>query len=106
MRRRERSRIMRFILAQFVVRCGPRLAVARRSRHDGRPGRTKRRTKRCDVMNVRTTILGLLLCVTAMPAGAGERERLTIRVSPAVSFAPANLVVRATIAADAENRTV
>jgi len=57
-------------------------------------------------MNLRATILGVLLCVTAMPAGAGERERLTLRVSPAVAFAPANLVVRATVASDAENRTV
>lgn len=41
-----------------------------------------------------------------MPVGAGERERLTVRVSPAVSFAPANLIVRATIEADAQNRAV
>ena len=38
------------------------------------------------------------------PLGAGER--LTLRVSPAVSFAPANLVVRATIQADRANRSV
>src|SRR5262245_59280713 len=60
-------------------------------------------------MSLRATVLGVLLCVTsvpAMPAGAGERERLTLRVSPAVSFAPANLVVRATIPADADNRAV
>jgi hypothetical protein len=57
-------------------------------------------------MSFRATVLGLLLCVTAMPVGAGERERLTLRVSPAVSFAPANLVVRATIASDADNRAV
>jgi len=41
-----------------------------------------------------------------MPVVAGEHERMTIRVSPAVSFAPANLVVRATIAADPDNRAV
>lgn len=57
-------------------------------------------------MSLKATVLGFLVCVTAMPAGAGERERLTLRVSPAVSFAPANLVVRATIAADADNRVV
>jgi hypothetical protein len=57
-------------------------------------------------MSFRATVLGFLLCVTAMPAGAGEPERLTLRVSPAVAFAPANLVVRATIAASADNRTV
>ena len=33
-------------------------------------------------------------------------DRLTLRVSPAVAFAPANLVVRATIAADQSNRAV
>ena len=42
--------------------------------------------------------------MTAGPLGAGER--LVLRVSPAVSFAPANLVVRATIQADAANRAV
>ena len=41
-----------------------------------------------------------------MPAGAGEPDRMTMRVSPAVSFAPANLVVRATIAANDENRSI
>jgi hypothetical protein len=38
----------------------------------------------------------------AMPVGAGDR--LTLKVSPAVSFAPANLVVRTMIEADKENR--
>jgi len=36
----------------------------------------------------------------------GARERMTLKVSPAVSFAPANLVVRTTIEADADNRSV
>jgi hypothetical protein len=45
----------------------------------------------------------LLLAGTA-PMGAGER--ITLKVSPAVAFAPANLVVRATILADADNRAV
>jgi len=36
----------------------------------------------------------------------GAGERLTLKVSPAVSFAPANLVVRTTILADADNRAV
>src|SRR5438270_3670351 len=57
-------------------------------------------------MNARTLVLGLTMCAAAMPVGAGQPERLTIRVSPAVSFAPANLVVRATITADANNRAV
>ena len=40
----------------------------------------------------------------ALPLGA--RERLTMRVSPAVSFAPANLVVRTMVEADADNRLI
>src|SRR5262249_11208265 len=36
----------------------------------------------------------------------GAGERMTLRVSPAVSFAPANLIVRAQIEADADNRAV
>ena len=42
--------------------------------------------------------------IAVSPLGAGER--LTLRVSPSVSFAPANLVVRAVIEADAANRAV
>jgi len=38
------------------------------------------------------------------PASAGER--LTIKVSPSVAFAPANLVVRTTIEADTRNRAI
>ena len=37
---------------------------------------------------------------------AGVSEKLTLRVTPAVAFAPANLIVRATIAADPGNRAV
>ena len=36
----------------------------------------------------------------------GAGERITLKVSPAVAFAPAHLVVRATILADPENRAV
>jgi len=57
-------------------------------------------------MRVRTAALGLLVCLLSLPAGAGEPDRLTLRVSPAVSFAPANLVVRATITASADNRAM
>jgi hypothetical protein len=57
-------------------------------------------------MKVRVAFLGLLMCTAALPVGAGESDRLTLRVSPAVAFAPANLVVRATIAADESNRAV
>jgi len=57
-------------------------------------------------MKVKVAFLGLLMCTAAWPAGAGESDRMTLRVSPAVAFAPANLVVRATIAADESNRAV
>jgi hypothetical protein len=55
-------------------------------------------------MKVRVVLLGILMLAGTMPLGAGER--LTLKVSPAVAFAPANLVVRATILADADNRAV
>ena len=42
--------------------------------------------------------------MTATPLGAGER--LTLKVSPAVAFAPANLIVRAMIVADPDNRAI
>jgi hypothetical protein len=57
-------------------------------------------------MKVRFALLGLLLFSSTLPLGAGAREPLAVRVSPAVSFAPANLIVRATIEADASNRSV
>ena len=44
------------------------------------------------------------MLTTTLPLGAGER--ITIKVSPAVSFAPANLIVRTMIVADADNRAV
>jgi hypothetical protein len=42
--------------------------------------------------------------LTTPPARAGER--MTMNVSPSVAFAPANLIVRAVIPADPENRAV
>ena len=44
------------------------------------------------------------MLITTLPVGAGER--ISVKVSPAVAFAPANLVVRALIEADQENRAV
>jgi hypothetical protein len=41
-----------------------------------------------------------------LPQVSGAGEPIAIRVSPAVSFAPANLVVQTTIEADAGNRAV
>ena len=36
----------------------------------------------------------------------GAGERITLKVTPSVAFAPANLIVRAMIPADADNRAV
>lgn len=55
-------------------------------------------------MKMRALFVGMLLASATLPLGAGER--ITMKVSPAVSFAPANLVVRATIECDADNRAV
>jgi hypothetical protein len=55
-------------------------------------------------MKVRAVLFGILMLTSALPLGAGQR--LVLKVSPAVSFAPANLIVRATILADADNRAV
>ena len=44
------------------------------------------------------------MLASTLPIGAGER--MTLKVSPAVAFAPANLVVRATVVADADNRAI
>ena len=48
----------------------------------------------------------LLTLTIAAPTFATAKESLSIRVSPAVSFAPANLVIRTTIEPDAINRAV
>jgi hypothetical protein len=56
------------------------------------------------LMKARACVLGILMAITSLPLGAGER--ITMKVSPAVAFAPANLVVRATIEVDADNRAV
>lgn len=58
-------------------------------------------------MNVRVSLLGLLMCTTAMPVGAGEGGNgIALRVAPSVAFAPANLVVRATIPVNESNRAI
>src|SRR4051794_14733040 len=59
--------------------------------------------RRKDNMKGRVLACGIFMMAVS-PLGAGER--LTLRVSPSVSFAPANLVVRAVIEADAANRAV
>ena len=55
-------------------------------------------------MKVRAALFGMLMLTTTLPLGAGER--MTMKVSPAVAFAPANLIVRAMIVADADNRAM
>ena len=57
-------------------------------------------------MKLQSVLLAVLISAAALPAGAREPDRLTLRVSPAISFAPANLIVRATIPADSGNRAV
>ena len=47
-----------------------------------------------------------IVMLTAIRPAAGDRSRLTVRVSPAVAIAPADLTVRATVVADAANRSV
>ena len=55
-------------------------------------------------MTLNASLLGVLMLASTLPLGAGER--LTMKVSPAVAFAPANLMVRAMVVADADNRAV
>jgi len=55
-------------------------------------------------MKWRAVILGAAIASAAAPTRA--TDRLALRVSPVVSFAPANLVVRATVEANAENRSI
>ena len=54
-------------------------------------------------MNGRCLVLGLLLTATA---AAGANEPLALRVSPAFSFAPANLVIQTNVDPDAGNRSM
>jgi hypothetical protein len=55
-------------------------------------------------MKLRACLVGILMMTSTLRAGVAEK--LTMRVTPAVAFAPANLIVRAMIVADAENRAV
>lgn len=52
-------------------------------------------------MKMRSVVL-LILALVATPTGAGEP--VALRVSPMVSFEPADLTVRATVAANMDNR--
>ena len=50
-------------------------------------------------------LFGILVLLTTLPLGAGQ-QRMTMKVSPAMAFAPANLIVRAMVEADAQNRAI
>ena len=57
-------------------------------------------------MKVKVAFAALLICGAALPVGAGETNPITMRVSPAIAFAPANLIVRATVQAHESNRAI
>lgn len=57
-----------------------------------------------DAMKVRGLLVIAVLFLLTLPAGAGDK--LTMKVSPAIAFAPANLVVRAYVTADPDNRAI
>jgi hypothetical protein len=52
------------------------------------------------------TLLCMMLMLTALTMGARGRDRLNLRVSPAVAIAPADLTVRATVEASESNRAI
>jgi hypothetical protein len=54
-------------------------------------------------MKGRYVMVALVLVATAV---GDAKEPLSIRVSPAFSFAPANLVIRTSVEPDAENRAM
>lgn len=56
-------------------------------------------------MKSRSVLLTAALLLAALPAGAAG-DKLTIKVSPALSFAPTNLIVRAYVTKDADNRAI
>jgi streptogramin lyase len=54
-------------------------------------------------MRVRAWVIGLAAMTTTV---VGATEPLSIRVSPAMSFAPATLVIRTKVEPDADNRAM
>jgi len=54
-------------------------------------------------MNFKTWTIGLVMAATTI---GGAHESLSMRVSPAASFAPANLVIRTRVEPDAGNRAI
>jgi hypothetical protein len=55
-------------------------------------------------MKVRAILCGLLLTMSGLSVGAGEK--LSLKASPEISFAPAHLIVRTSIEPDADNRAL
>jgi len=55
-------------------------------------------------MRIRAILCGLLLTMSGLSAGAGEK--ISLRASPEVSFAPAHLVVRTVVEPDHDNRAL
>jgi hypothetical protein len=55
-------------------------------------------------MKVRALVLGIAVTAAAAPIGAANR--VAIRVSPSVAFAPANLTVRTVVESNKDNRSV
>ena len=55
-------------------------------------------------MKIGLGLVGILMVAATCPTRAGER--MIMKVTPAVAFAPANLVVRAVVEADADNRGI
>jgi hypothetical protein len=56
-----------------------------------------------DAMNARFLILGMTIAATA---AAGAKQPLTVKITPAISFAPANLTIRTSVDPDFDNRSV
>src|SRR5258708_1894858 len=55
-------------------------------------------------MKAQAGLIAFLMLTATLPTGAGDK--LALKVSPSVAFAPANLAVRAMVEADAQNRAI
>jgi len=55
-------------------------------------------------MKFRVILCGLLMTVSVLSVGAGEK--VTMKASPEISFAPAHLTVRTVVEPDADNRSL
>jgi hypothetical protein len=55
-------------------------------------------------MKFRAILCGVALTASSLTAGAGEK--ITMKASPEISFAPAHLVVRTVVEPDSDNRAL